>query len=124
MAGAMQAEPQQMETEGVTKNDFIQLIKRIDNLEGGLIDKFNSLLKPLSESMEKFAVNLQQVSKIAEETKAVTLTQQSEIINLHNKNEKAMEQLVALSNRSRFLNLKLRRIPEAAKGDSDLVIYI
>lgn len=77
MARVTQQESQLMETEGITKSDFIQLIKKIDDLEGGLRDKFNGLLKPLTESMEKLAANLQQVSKIAEDTKAITLSQQS-----------------------------------------------
>lgn len=93
-------------------------------MEGKLADKFNGLFKLLADSMEKLATNLHQVSKIVKDTKAITSAQQSEIINLHNNDEKLSKQLAILNNRFRFFNLKLRGIPESAEGTTDLVAYI
>lgn len=80
-----------MDSEVINKEVFLRLIKRFDNLEAGLMDKFSALLKPLSEGLEKMNANLQQVSKLAEETKSITLKQQSDIITLYNYNDKLLE---------------------------------
>lgn len=98
MATATQQTAETMETEVIS---YQQLIKGFDVLEKGLVDKFSGLLKPLTEGLEKLNTSLLQVSKMAEETKAITLKQQSDIMNLYN-NDKIQEQLVALSNRAHF----------------------
>lgn len=109
MATTEQQAPESMKTEVITKEVYQKLIKRFDDPEKGLINKFIGLLKPLTDGLEKMNVSLLQVSNVVEETKTIMLKQQSDIVNFYNSDDKISEQLVTLSNKTRFfLNLKLR----------------
>lgn len=50
--------PQPKELDTPTKADYLQLLKRIDKLEGGLLEKFTSLMKPLPERLDQLTNNL------------------------------------------------------------------
>lgn len=94
--GAM-AKLQGMETDP----GLAAILAHIDKLEGGSVEKFNGLLKPISLRLDEMATSLQNTSQRAEEALLLASKQSDKIGRLHQQTDKNFEQIVILNNKSR-----------------------
>lgn len=109
MAAVTEVQHTNMETDNRRSGELSEVLQRLDKLEGGLIDRFNGLLKPIMEKLDDLTWSLQKISQTADEAHSMALQHSNRIAKLQEQGDKAFEQTVILSNKIRFLNLKLRR---------------
>lgn len=110
-----------METESGHSGELAAILERLDKMEGGLIEKFDGLLKPISQRLDDLASSLQKTTQKAEEAYAISSEHTNKIAKLQELSDKTFEQIVVLNNKSRFFNLKLRGLAESVESSDDLV---
>lgn len=77
-------------------------MERLDKMEGGLIEKFNGLLQPISQRLEDLTSSLQKTAQKAEEAFSISLKHSDKIGRLQKQADRTFEQMVTDGNKSRF----------------------
>lgn len=110
-----------METEQEHSGELVAILDHLDKLEGGLIDKFNRLLKPILLRLEDLVINLLKTAQKVKEALSLSLKHSDKIGRLQEQSDKTFEQT---GNKSRFFNLKLRGLAENVENSNNLALYL
>ncbi|KAL8178658.1 UNVERIFIED_CONTAM: hypothetical protein K2H54_054693 [Gekko kuhli] len=105
----------------ISRQELVEIHK---DLHRSLREAVEEIIQPINVQLADFMAELRETSKKADTNATICSTLQEEVRNLKNSDIETNARIIALENRWRQTNLKLRGFEEGAEENSDLATFI